>query len=48
MPNAMVKQTNPHTELEHREHCLVLLHLPQLPTNFTATAREVFRGVKPN
>lgn len=36
----------PHVVLQHKEEWLVLLHLPQLSTNFPTTSRKIFKGVK--
>lgn len=36
----------PHVALQHKEEWLVLLHLPQLSTNFPTTSRKIFKGVK--
>lgn len=41
----MAKQTSPHIEPQEKEQRLVLVHLPQLSTNFPATSRKVFKGV---
>lgn len=41
----MAKQTSPHIEPQDKEQSLVLVHLPQLSTNFPATSRKVFKGV---